>query len=75
MGWEFTAIAFQLLDGLGTYRVITDGLEKYFLLTEEINRTEKERIDNESIECVTHGMGRHAYVCQHLNTESKVGFE
>jgi hypothetical protein len=39
-GWELTAISFELLGGIGTYRVISDHLEIYFLITEQITKEE-----------------------------------
>jgi len=74
-GWELTAIAFDIIGGIGTYRVITDHLEKYFVLTEQISKEEVEKIESELIECSAHGKLRKAFICQHLNTENKTGFE
>lgn len=74
-GWELTSIAFEIIGGIGTYRVISDHLEKYFLLTEKITKEEVEKIESELIECGIHGKLRKAFICQHLNTESKSGFE
>jgi len=74
-GWELTAIAFNKIKAIGTYRVISDHLEKYFLLTEIITKQEVEKIENNLIECNLHGKIRKAFVCQHLNIKSKNGFE
>ena len=74
-GWELTSIAFEIIGGIGTYRVISDNLEKYFLLTEEITKEEVEKIESELIECGVHGKLRKAFICQHLNSEQKTGFE
>jgi hypothetical protein len=74
-GWELTAIAFDIIGGIGTYRVISGHLEKYFLLTEQITKEEVEKIESELIECNVHGKIRKAFICQHLNTENKAGFE
>ncbi|MGJ8716650.1 MAG: DUF6882 domain-containing protein [Maribacter stanieri] len=74
-GWESTAIAFDIIGGIGTYRVISDHLEVYFLLTEQITKEQVEKIESELIECSTHGKLRTAFICQHLNTENKTGFE
>jgi hypothetical protein len=74
-GWELTSIAFKLIGGVGTYRVISDHLEIYFLITEQISKEESEKIENELIECNVHGKIRKAFICQHLNTQSKTGFE
>lgn len=74
-GWESTAIAFDIIGGIGTYRVISDHLEVYFLLTEQITKEQVEKIESELIEYSTHGKLRTAFICQHLNTENKTGFE
>lgn len=74
-GWEMTSIAFDIIGGIGTYRVVSDDLEKYVLLTEQITKAEVEKIERDLIECGVHGKLRKAFICQHLNTESKIGFE
>lgn len=74
-GWELTAIAFDKIKAIGTYRVISDHLEKYFLLTEIITKQEVENIERNLIDCNIHGKIRKAFVCQHLNLKSKIGFE
>lgn len=74
-GWELTAIAFEILKGIGTYRVVSEHLEIYFLLTDQISKEKAEEIEKELIECDVHGKIRKAFVCQHLNTEYKTGFE
>ncbi|MCD8403837.1 DUF6882 domain-containing protein [Tenacibaculum finnmarkense] len=74
-GWELTSIAFEIIGGIGTYRVISDDLEKYFLLTEEITKEEVEKIESELIDCGVHGKLRQAFICQHLNSKQKTGFE
>jgi len=75
LGWELTSISFHQLGGLGAYRVISDHLEKYFILTSEISKTEVEKIEENLIECETHGLMRTAFICQHLNNSIKTGFE
>jgi hypothetical protein len=74
-GWELTSITLKILGGIGTYRVVSDHLEKYFLITEEISKEEAEKIENDLIDCNIHGKSRPAFICQHLNTDSKTGFE
>lgn len=74
-GWELTAIAHHLLGGIGTYRVVSEHLEKYFLLTKQISKEDAEKIEAELIHCKAHGKLRRAFICQHLNTETKTGFE
>ena len=74
-GWELTSIAFHNLGGIGTYRVVTDHLEIYFILTEVVDKTEVEEIESQLIECESHGKMRTAFICQHLNNTIKTGFE
>ncbi len=74
-GWELTAIAFNILGGIGTYRVTSDHLELYFLITEQITKEESDKIESELIECSIHGKIRKAFICQHLNTNYTTGFE
>ena len=50
-------------------------LEFYFLITDQISKEKAEEIENELIECEVHGKIRKAFICQHLNTEYKTGFE
>jgi hypothetical protein len=83
IGWELTAITYNLIDAIGTYRIVNDdNLEVYFLLTDlidndfveelkEINKSKTEKL----IECRMHGLKRAAYICQHLNKHDKTGFE
>lgn len=75
IGWELTSITFHQLGGIGTYRVVSDHLEKYFILTNEISKTEVEKIESNLIECESHGLMRTAFICQHLNNSNKTGFE
>jgi hypothetical protein len=74
-GWELTSIAFDIIGGVGTYRAISEHLEIYFLLTEQITKKEVEKIENELIDCGIHGKLRKAFICQHLNTKTQTGFE
>ena len=74
-GWELTAIAWNLLGGIGTYRVVSDHLEIYFLLTGEVSKEEVDEMEGKLVECRVHGTSRAAFVCQHLNTTTRTGFE
>ena len=75
IGFELTSISFHLLGGIGTYRVVSNPLEKYFILTQIISKSEVEALENQLIECETHGKMRAAFICQHLNAIKKTGFE
>lgn len=77
-GWEFLAIALKILGGIGVYKISTDHLNSYFLLTEKIedkNNSAIKILKQKKMECEEHGFGRAAYVCQHLNLDAAVGFE
>ncbi|MFY1046619.1 DUF6882 domain-containing protein [Chryseobacterium sp. GP-SGM7] len=77
-GWEFLAISFKLLNGIGAYNIQMENLNYYLLLTEIIsnnNNPEVKMLKQKKIECESHGLRRPAYVCQHLNLEIPVGFE
>lgn len=73
-GWELTSIAYKLLGGIGTYRVVSDNIEKYFILSRHLSTEEFKEIDSKLIECNSHGKLRSAFICQHLNNQSKTGF-
>lgn len=74
-GWEFIAVAYKLLGGLCGYRANSETLYKYMLLLEEISSAETKKFEEGLIECSAHGKSRAAFVCQHLNTTVRVGFE
>ena len=83
IGWELTAITFNLIDALGAYRIVSEeNLEIYFLITDEIdndfieelkkiNKSKTEKL----IDCSKHGKSRPAFICQHLNKNQQTGFE
>lgn len=83
IGWELTSITFNLIEAIGSYRIVNDNnLEIYFLITEEIendfveelkkiNKSKTEKL----IECEIHGKSRPAFICQHLNNNNQTGFE
>ena len=77
-GWEFLSISFPILNGIGVYKVNSDNLEKYMLLTEVIenkNTPEIVKLKQKTVDCTIHGFARPAFVCKHLNLEKAVGFE
>jgi hypothetical protein len=74
-GWDFMGIALTLLGGIGAYRVPGDNLLKYFLVVDKVKLSAAKAIENKLIKCSAHGPSRRAYICQHLNTEKKIGFE
>ena len=77
-GWEFLAISFKLLNGIGAYNIQTENLNYYLLLTEKINsenNSEIKHLKQKTLDCGNHGFQRPAFVCKHLNLEKAVGFE
>jgi hypothetical protein len=74
-GWEFIAIANKILNGIGSYRVTDEHLEIYFLLTEVVDNEKAKKMASQIVDCETHGEERQAFVCQHLNSTTKIGFE
>ncbi|MGX5858693.1 DUF6882 domain-containing protein [Dyadobacter jiangsuensis] len=74
--WEFAAIATKLASGIGVYRPVdTDGLQIFLVLTEFIDSELANTIKDKYVQCSTHDYRRIAFVCQHLNFTTKVGFE
>ncbi len=77
-GWEFLAISFKLLNGIGVYNLQTENLNYYLLLTEKIepqNHPEIKLLKQRTLDCDNHGFQRPAFVCKHLNIKTALGFE
>jgi Zn finger protein HypA/HybF involved in hydrogenase expression len=74
--WEFVAIAAKLTNGIGVYRPVNDRqLKMFFVITKVITNEAAKNIKDKFVKCGSHDYGRRAFVCKHLNNESKVGFE
>lgn len=74
--WEFVAIAVKLTNGIGVYRPVNDRQLKIFLVvTEYIDNETAKDIKDRYVQCGLHEYRRRAFVCKHLNHETKVGFE
>jgi len=74
--WEFTAIAAKITNGIGVYRPVNDkGLQIFLVVTEFVDNETAQNIKDKFIECNAHEFRRRAFVCQHLNHTTKVGFE
>ena len=74
--WEFAAIAAKLTNGIGAYRPVSDeGLKIFLVITEFLDNETAKNIKDKYIECGDHEYRRVAFVCQHLNFTTKVGFE
>jgi hypothetical protein len=74
-GWEFIAIANKTLNGIGGYRVVVDHIEIYFLIKEIVDNEKAKEMAEQIVDCETHGEDRRTFVCQHLNSTTKIGFE
>lgn len=74
-GWEFVAISNKLIGGIGGYRIKSDHLEIYMLVTALIDNATAAKIKAKAIDCETHGANRIAFVCQHLINSEDKGFE
>lgn len=73
-GWEMTAIASKILKPIGAYRIPSEHLLTYCLLTEPITKEDVIEIEEFYIDCGSHGKRRRTFVCKHLNKEGKTGF-
>ena len=74
--WQFTAIAAKLEDGIGVYRPVSDGyLQIFMVLTDYLTTEDAQKIKDKYLECGDHDYQRTAFVCQHLNNKSRVGFK
>ncbi|HEX7871101.1 MAG TPA: hypothetical protein VF455_13415 [Chryseobacterium sp.] len=77
-GWQFLAIGILILGGIGVYKVNSDNLDIYMILTEFIkdkDLAEIKKMKQKTVDCESHGFGRQAFVCQHLDTKTPNGFE
>jgi len=72
--WEFAAIALNFIGGIGIYRPVTDKLKHFFIFQELIPNEEAQALKDKYVGCNAHEKGRLAFVCQHLITKTKVGF-
>ena len=74
--WELAAITVKLTNGIGVYRPVNDdGLQIFLVVTEYLDNEAAQNIKDKFVQCETHEFRRIAFVCQHLNQETKVGFE
>lgn len=77
-GWEFLAISKRILGGIGCYKINSENLNLYFLLTENIdseNNLEVKNLKQKTVDCGIHGYRRPAFICQHINLKKITGFE
>jgi hypothetical protein len=71
-----SAIAASLEHAIGVYRPVDkeEGLQIYMILTEALDPETAQAIKDKFVDCDTHDYSRIAYVFQHLNPNTKVGF-
>ncbi len=75
--WEFAAISLDMLDGMGLYRVSTEKLQSYFLITAVLDENSRKVVhfNQAKVTCKIHGLSRPAFICQHLDLKNPKGFE
>ncbi|UYZ60386.1 DUF6882 domain-containing protein [Hymenobacter latericus] len=73
--WQLSAIAVYLLNGIGIYRPVCEHLLSFLVVLDVVDNETAQEIKNKYVECGLHECRRRAFVCQHLNRDSKVGFE
>lgn len=74
--WEFTAIVAKLTNAIGVYRPVNDEqLQIYLVITEFVDNETAQNIKDKYVQCNEHEYRRIAFVCKHLNDETRVGFQ
>nr|WP_322623019.1 DUF6882 domain-containing protein [uncultured Flavobacterium sp.] len=76
-GWEMLAFAQEILNPVGTYRVLSGSLFHYLIFTQELTEAEALQREEDAVQlisCKNHGLARITFVCQHLSTIQKTGF-
>lgn len=73
--WEFTAITAKLLNGIGVYRPVSDHLFVFIVVLEYVDPLTAQTIKDRFVKCQEHDYRRRAFICCHLNLETKTGFE
>ena len=74
--WEFAAIALKIGNGIGVYRPVVDNqLQVYLIVTEFVDNETAKNIKDKYVQCSVHEYRRRAFVCKHLEKNSKIGFE
>lgn len=73
-GWEFTAIACKLLNGMGTYRPVSNNLQIFMVIYELVDNLQAKEEKEKYVDCVNHERRRRAFICKHLKKNKKTGF-
>lgn len=74
-GWDFTSISAKLLNGIGSYRPETERHFIFMVLYEIVDNEKANEEKGKYVDCENHERRRRAFICQHLNKDSKNGFE
>ena len=76
-GWEMLSIANWLLRPLGVYRILIEQLFIFVIFKKQLTENEANFLKEHSkqlVDCGSHGLRRPAFVCQHLDKQSRKGF-
>ncbi len=74
IGWEFSSIACELLNGLAAYRPETENLFIFMIIYEVLDNEKANEEKNKFVDCEKHERARRAFVCEHLISNSEIGF-
>ncbi len=74
-GWDFTSIATNLLNGIGSYRPETEKHLIFMVLYELVDNDKANEEKEMYVDCEKHERRRRAFICQHLEKNSENGFE
>ncbi|MES2574706.1 MAG: hypothetical protein V4572_07170 [Bacteroidota bacterium] len=75
IGWDFTSVTCEILNGIGAYRPETENLFIFMVIYDIIENEKAKEEKDKFVNCEEHERRRRAFVCQHLTKESKIGFE
>nr|WP_123867256.1 DUF6882 domain-containing protein [Chryseobacterium joostei] len=65
-GWELSSICLNIVNGIGIYKVNTDNLDVFMLITNLVDKSSPEikKLKQKTVDCCSHGYSRPAFVCQ-----------
>lgn len=73
--WELFAVALDILDGIGVYRIKSEHLHSFLVIMEEIAADDGDELMETIVECEAHKAQRRAFVCTHIVENTQPGFE